>query len=251
MDHWYAFLVAILSNTVSLWSGFIGLIATAAGLYYRNSSYGKMFIAGGVIALVFSSGLAWIEEHNIRLALEKELRADRPYLSIEELPTEEIKAELVADKNRAAAEGVYGKAFMVIQEGSREIFEYVIRNVTNSAAHNVRVYTSASILNQDGTESPVPIEKALVPMTSDVILPQQYVVRKLYLPAGTFYRSDKTLSSVRVRLAVVFSGQPSDKTDYYYKIAARIRQRVKPPPGDIAIESRDEGILKSLEESMR
>ena len=76
MDNWLALLSAIAANTVSLWSGIFGILATIGGLIFRKLPSGKLFIGAGMVALLLSPSFAWIDEHKTRIKLEQ----IRPYV---------------------------------------------------------------------------------------------------------------------------------------------------------------------------
>ncbi len=243
-----ALLSAIWRNTVSLWSGLFGLIATLGSLYYANAPYAHLFLIAGLIALILSPAMAWREEHRIRLQLE----SVRPSVVIEAFPPGQIRAYAMANPaNRVLPEGAYARGFMMVKSPTNEVFLYGFRNTGTVPAHEVRHLQRITVLDGAGGEKCVPLSEAQT--GGDVLFPGQDAAFSTVLPTGTIFTAPAPATgSLRITLAVTYEGQPSDPNTYFHKIVLNAGRYHtveemwgRHDMGLVMSESSDEGVLKN------
>jgi hypothetical protein len=248
-------LIAIGSNVVSLLSGIFGLAATVCGLLFKGTPHSKWLMIFGVAALILSPSLAWIEEHELRMEMQK----DRPYVLIEEVPAETIRA--YSSQNQAPGtqeipEAVYRPGYAMGKAPNGEILMYNVANTGEIAARGLQYFCRIQTIDAIGlvTEIRLPDPPS---EGSQVLLPKRSVRRNVLVPDGTFYSEGKGRRDVRVTLAVTFSGQPSDRNLYFYRTVLKVEQFAGSPEtvmmrmGSVAIESSDEGVVTNRDDLLK
>lgn len=69
----WALITALAGNTVSLWSGGIGLLVSAIGLALRqDDKRGVLFIIAGSVSLFIAPAAAWRDEHRLAQTVSQE-----------------------------------------------------------------------------------------------------------------------------------------------------------------------------------
>jgi hypothetical protein len=243
MGNWLALLSAIAANTVSLWSGIFGILATIGGLIFRKAPSGKLFIAAGMVALLLSPSLAWIDEHKLRVKLEQV----RPYIVIEEVSPDQIRTAAQRDPRKSIPpESVYGRGYIVGQSPQHDLLLYNVRNAGNIPARRVLLFPKVTAVNEN-SEEVIPI----VPPTggAKVYLPGQFALYSASVPRGTFFTGlPNERRKIRIELVATYSGQASDKNVYFYKVVLLARRfadvtDMNKSFGGISVDSTDEGIV--------
>jgi hypothetical protein len=259
MDNWFAYFSAIGSNTVSLWSGLIGLLFTAYGLFYKETTHRKLFIGAGVISLILSPGFAWIEEHRFRLGEREalvELQKIRPYVFIEGIPATMVRAYMLQNPNNTVfPEGAYVPSYLLVRAPDAEALLFNVTNIRDLTARGLKYFCHVSTIDALGLETQVRLPD--IPNVGEVLPPKQSATRRILAPSGTFYSEAKARLSLRIKLMVTYTGQPSDENQYFYLVVLRTAQltgplgTVLPELGNMSIESSDEGIVQNIDDLLR
>lgn len=257
MSNMLAFVSAILGNTVSLLTGLIGLGATIYGVYYRDASTGKVLLAAGVLALIVSPCVAWIDEHKARLQLEAQFQTIRPFVLIEELPPEQIRTYMFANpKNEIRPEGAYGKGYITGKAPQGEAFFYNVRNAGKVPAHEVKYLAQITLTDNTGSEHNVQIQQA--ENNGEVLFPDQVTTRRIAIPDGTVFTAPAAASGhLRFTLVVTYAGAPSDRNTYFHKVVLRsaryrtLDEMNQSGVGNISPDFSDEGIVEDVNKLLK
>ncbi len=247
-DELVALVSALFANTVSLWAGVLGLIATAIGLFWRNVPSPKMFLLAGVVALLLSPVFAWRDEHRLRLRIEAEQAVVRPSVLIEDLSPDQLRAYTLSDpRNAPRPQGYFYRGFMFARSDQSEVLFFNVRNVGKVPARQLKYQQQMSVVDdKSGKIEPINLRRSTT--TSEVLFPEQISTRTISVPAGTFFRNDAAGKYLRIDLTVTYTGQLRDKNEYFYSIVLKVRPAHDPaemgrhPVGGVTIESSDEGV---------
>jgi hypothetical protein len=169
---------------------------------------------------------------------------------IEELPAEEIRAYALSDsRNPVIPDAAYVRGYLLGKpDAGKCSLLYGVRNASKIAARNTKYYWKV-VVTTDGKERTVPLAQG--ENKGLVLVPDQYITRTGVIPADTFYYGH---GEVRIKLAVTFSGEPSDPNTYFYLTSLKIKQHADDSAlpggglGAIVVDSQDEGIVTNLQD---
>jgi hypothetical protein len=121
-------------------------------------------------------------------------------------------------------------------------------------ARNVLHYQRATAIG-GGSEEEIQFSPSQT--QREVLIPDQSSMYQLEVPRGTFITNIPNESrSIRIQLLITFTGQPSDRNTYFYKVVLVARrysdvEEMNRYFGNIRTESTDEGVVNNLGDLLR
>lgn len=196
---------------------------------------------------------AWSDQHHAAIEAQNKLDQLRPYATIEELSSAQIRARAMANPgNKVMPEGAYERGYVFGKTPNGETLIYNYRNVGKIPAKGITHYQKVIVLDEGGVETVVPITST-TNTKGELLYPDQFATYVVIVPSGTvFTGSTNAKGSVRIILLMTYAGKDSDKNVYFYKVVLKVGRYANPEAmnqtaiGGLSVESRDEGILKDL-----
>ncbi len=125
---------------MSLLTGILGLLMLGYGTYYApKTPQGKILRTFGVIALLLSPGLAWLETHRELISAQSDIKKAR--LDLERLTKPKLRAEITHVGIGGRARGLSGENLTVFLR------------VTNTGAPSIVANWKIVVITRDGREA--------------------------------------------------------------------------------------------------
>jgi hypothetical protein len=239
---------------MSLWSGVIGLIFAGLSLFlwFRGVEQWKWFAVAGVVSFVVAPYAALVEEHNLRLELQKV----RPHVLIEGVPAATIRAYASrVPGNQAVPEAAYLPGWIMGKASNSEVLMYNVTNGEGISARGMKHFCRIKMTDALGLETDVRLPEQ--PNKGEVLVPRQSVTRQVVIPDGTFYPGEKGGQDICIVLLVTYLGQQMDENLYFYRVVLRTKQFTQPAGslivglGNVYVESSNEGVVTNLNDLLR
>jgi hypothetical protein len=248
-------------SVATIWQAYMtgGIVWAIIGTYERVTQRTisvRSFIYGVIAFLLAAFFFAWREQHNSWLteqAARAKLETVRPYLVIEELSGDQIRAMVIRNRgNKVLPEGGYDRGYVFAQSPTGEVLFYNVRALPGEiVAHDLRMFVNVALVNADGSRTRIPIDEEKD--QSYVILPgQPPLTRAQAVPKGTVFTGfEEPKGLVEIKLTVTFTGQPTDTNVYYYQVLLeehryQSSEKMTEHPGGLRTKWTKEGIVADL-----
>lgn len=175
----------------------------------------------------------------------------RPYAIIEEIPLSSLPESLTNHVPREfLEESANHKAYIVGKSSNGEVLFYGYRNIGDVPAREIKQIQRATIIDE-GKETDIVIPRPT--STDDILYKDQSAIFSAHFPADTVYTSqDHPSGIVRVILVMTYQGESTDPNTYFFRVVLRFHRTQKLKlSAEMTIESRQDGIVKNLDDLLR